>query len=218
MLSSVRRRFSRLLIGGGAALMLTAAVLIALTATGVLGDADGKSGPGTVTGFGSVLSVAPPASSPSPAPPVSTAPLDRILIPGAKVDAPIVVKGLDANRVMQSPDNADDVAWYDFTSRPGQGSNAVFSGHVDYVKVGPAVFWNLNDLNAGDGIEIRYTDGTSVFYEVTAVNTFDAATAPIDEIVGPTAGDAVTLITCAGSFNGATRQYDQRLIVRAEKV
>jgi hypothetical protein len=49
---------------------------------------------------------------------------------------------------MPSPDNAWDVAWYDFSARPGAGSNAVFSGHVDYHDVGPAVFWNLRDLRA----------------------------------------------------------------------
>jgi hypothetical protein len=49
------------------------------------------------------------------------------------------------------------------------------------------------------------------------VNTFDAASAPIDQIVGPTATDSLTFITCAGTFDTTTRQYDKRLVVRAEK-
>jgi hypothetical protein len=61
----------------------------------------------------------------------STAPLTRIVIPKAKVDAPLVMLGIDDNGVMQSTSNAWDVAWYDFSARPGASGNAVFSGHVD---------------------------------------------------------------------------------------
>lgn len=197
-------------------MLLAAATLFGLMAGGVIGN--GASGPGTVTGFGSVLSAAAPVASATPAQPVSSAPIERLIIPAVKIDAPVVVKGVDADGVMESPDNAYDVAWYDFTARPGSGSNAVFAGHVDYVKVGPAVFWRLKDLKPGDRIEVRLADGTSFAYAVTAVNTFDAASAPIDQIVGPTTKDSVTLITCAGTFNRQTKQYDKRLIVRAEGV
>ena len=108
------------------------------------------------------------------------------------------------------------MAWYDFTSRPGEGSNAVFSGHVDYVNVGPAVFWSLNELKTGDIIEVRYAD--AVRYSVTEMDILDAATAPVEDIVGPTTTDSLTLITCAGTFNRTTGDYDDRLVVRAEKV
>ena len=37
-----------------------------------------------------------------------------------------------------------------------------------------------------------------------------AATAPIDQIVGATANDSLTMITCAGTVNRQTGQYDQR--------
>lgn len=218
MFRPLRGRVSTVLIALGAVMMLGAATVFTLAATGIVGDSVGNSEPRTVTGFGSVMSAATPPVRPSPASTITTAPLERIVIPGAKVDAPIVTKGIDANNVMESPDNADDVAWYDFTARPGAGSNAVFSGHLDYVDVGPAVFWDLNDLVSGDDITIRYADGTLVTYAVTAVNTFDADTAPIDQIVGPTLIDSITLITCAGTFDRETGQYDQRLIVRAERV
>lgn len=212
-----RRALSWLLLAAGGGLIVAAVSVFALFSVGLTGQETGSSGPGTVIGFGSVLSAGTPANAPAAASPVTAAPLDRLIIPSVDVDAPIVTKTLDANRVMQSPDNAYDVAWYDFTARPGEGSNAVFAGHVDYVNVGPAVFWPLKDLNPGDPIEIRYADGTAVSYQVSAVNTFDAATAPIDVIVGPTPVDSLTLITCAGAFNRSTRQYEQRLVVRAEK-
>lgn len=155
---------------------------------------------------------------PTPDAPLTTAPLERIIVPAAGVDAPIVIKGVENDGKMQSPDNAQDVAWYRFTSRPGDGSNAVFAGHVDYADIGPAVFWRLNELKPGDAIQIRYADGVSVRYTVTTLDTVHAATASVEEIVGPTATDTLTLITCAGNFNRLTGDYDDRLVVRAEKV
>jgi LPXTG-site transpeptidase (sortase) family protein len=175
----------------------------------------------TVTGFGNVLQ-AVPATVPAPTlepnvPLASTAPLERILIPRIGVDAPVVVKGVGDDGVMQSPDGPWDVAWYDFSARPGFGSNAVFSGHVDYRDVGPAVFWRLRELEQGDIIRVRLADGAEYGYRVMAKNTFDAATAPVAEIVGPTPQEVITLITCIGTFDQTTRQYDQRLVVRAER-
>jgi len=208
-----RGLLSTVLLAAGVGLLIASGVLF-LFAT----NQRGYSGPGTVTGFGSVLSAVPPASPTPPATPVSTAPIERILIPAVKVDAPIVVKGIDANGEMEAPDNAYDVAWYDFTARPGTGSNAVFSGHVDYINVGPAVFWGLKDLKQGDRVEVRLADGTLFEYAVTAVNTFPTDNAPVDQIVGPTATESVTLITCTGTWDKVKKQYDQRLIVRAERV
>jgi len=203
----------------GIAALAAAGVLFGLSATGIVGDGGGKySGPGTVTGFGSVVQT-PSPTTPSPSlPPPSEAPLATLVIPNASVDASIVTLGIDANRVMQSPGNAYDVAWYDFSARPGFGGNAVFSGHVDYHDVGPAVFWNLRDLVAGDLIEVRLQDGTVYQYHVSALQCLPVGEAPIDEIVGPSPTEVVTLITCCGTFDYSTRQYDKRLIVRADRV
>lgn len=211
-----RTTASAALIAIGTVLIVGAATLVALTWTGAISGARSASGPGTVTGFGSVLTAGKPLGPPEPASPLSSAALNRIMIPRVEIDAPIVVKGLDSAGVMQAPDTAVDVAWYDFSSRPGDGGNAVFSGHVDYVDVGPAVFWRLKDLQPGDVIQVSFIDGISAEYAVSAVNTFEAATAPVDQIVGATAKDSLTLITCAGTFDRQTQQYDQRLIVRAE--
>ena len=65
---------------------------------------------------------------------------------------------------------------------------------------------------------MRLADGTTYTYAVTSKNQYDAATAPVDQIVGPTPTQTVTLITCGGTFNSATHQYDKRTVVRAERV
>ena len=182
---------------------------------------NGNSGPETVTGFGNIFDVAPPATPTEPPPnvaPPSDAPIARLVIPAIDVDAPVTVKGVDANGVMENPDGPWDVAWYEFTARPGFGSNAVFSGHLDYAGVGPAVFWRLRELEQDDIVEVHLEDGTVYRYRVIAKDQVYAATADVGAIVGPTAQEIVTLITCAGTFDPVTGQYDQRLIIRAERI
>jgi len=212
-------RISVIIMAMGIAALIAAGILFALSATGIIGNGGLRySGPGTVTGFGSVVQT-PSAATPSPTLPTpSSAALVRLVIPKAKVDAKVVTLGVDANGVMQSPSNAYDVAWYDFSARPGAGGNAVFSGHVDYHDVGPAVFWNLRDLVSGDLIEVHLDDGTVYLYSVSALNCIPVNEAPIGQIVGSTPTEVVTLITCCGTFNSSTRQYDKRLVVRADRI
>lgn len=209
-------RLSVLVMALGIGALVAAGVLFGLSATGIIGDGGLRSGPGTVTGFGNYT---PSPSTPMPfAPTPSASAMTRLIIPKAEVDAVLVMLGIDENGVMESTANAYDVAWYDFSARPGTGSNAVFSGHVDYHDVGEAVFWNLRDLQPGDVIDVRLADGTSYKYSVSAMNCMPVSEAPISEIVGPTQSEVVTLITCCGTFNSSTRQYDSRLVVRADRI
>ena len=216
------KRLSVALIGIGSALMLAAAALLALVATDVIGNATGgNSDLETITGFGASIHAPTPGPTPTPSakfPPGADAKVARLKIPSVAIDAPVVVRGLDNERVMETPDNAVDTAWYDFTARPGFDGNAVFSGHVDYINVGKAVFWNLKDLKERDEIAVEMADGTVYKYAVVSLNQYDSATAPVEEIVGNTPEQTVTLITCSGTFNTVTRQYDKRLVVRAERV
>ena len=148
----------------------------------------------------------------------SDSPLVRIVIPHIGVDAPITTKDMDAHGVMEPPDGPEDVAWYGFTARPGSGSNAVFSAHVDYHGYGPAVFADLKKLEKGDLVEVHTADGAVYRYEVTLSLSYPAETAPFEDIVGPTSREVITLITCAGTFDQAARRYSHRLVVRAERV
>jgi LPXTG-site transpeptidase (sortase) family protein len=146
------------------------------------------------------------------------APIANIVIPKFDIDAPVVVRGVDANNVMETPDGPKDVAWYDFTNPPGAGSNAVFSAHVDYINYGPAVFWHLKDLEQGDLVQVRLESGTVYTYAVESRQNVPAE--PTQEvlasIVGDTPTDVITLITCGGSWDG--HEYSERVIVRATRV
>ena len=216
-----QNKLSMALMVAGVSMMIGALILM-LVATGVIfSSSSGNSSLETVAAFGEPIRTATPGPTPTPTgqfPPGSDAPVARLIIEKAEIDAPVVIKGVDAQGVMQSPDNAYDTAWYDFSARPGFGGNAVFAGHVDYIRVGKAVFWNLKDLEKGDLIQVRLQDGTVYKYAVNFREQFDAATAPVDTIVGPTPNETVTLITCGGTFNPTTHQYDKRLVIRAERI
>jgi LPXTG-site transpeptidase (sortase) family protein len=201
-------------MGAGVLSLAAAITLFVLTLTGILGN-NGYSGPGTVTGFGSGFFLTPQPTRTAVLPTPDGAAIAVLAIPKYDVSAPVVTRSVDAAGVMQTPDGPHDVAWYDFSAKPGFGSNAVFSGHVDYINYGPAVFWHLKDLVFGDVIEVHLDDTTVYHYKVVSVQEVPLAQADVGSIVSGTPRDIITLITCGGSWTG--HEYDSRVVVRAER-
>jgi LPXTG-site transpeptidase (sortase) family protein len=158
-----------------------------------------------------------PAPPPAPASASGSSPIQRLRVSQVGIDANVITLGVDPDGTMQAPKTAFDVAWYDFSARPGSGSNAVFAAHVDFRGVGPAVFWRLRELREGSQIQVVLDDGSTLTYRVVIAQAYGANDAPIEWIVGATERDSITLITCDGTFNTATREYDRRLVVRAER-
>lgn len=141
----------------------------------------------------------------------------RIEIPTIGVKAPIEVKSIDANGVMENPGSPDAVAWYDFTARPEDQGNAVFAGHLDYEGVGPAVFWELGSVSHGDEVNVTQVDGRTIRYRITEVRSVPAD-ADASNIVASGDVAKITIITCAGSFDPSSQEYNQRIIVTGERV
>jgi LPXTG-site transpeptidase (sortase) family protein len=146
----------------------------------------------------------------------------RLLIEKIGVNAPVDTYGLDAHQVPQVPTGSganQTIAWYNFSSRPGSGSNAVFAGHVTWN--GPAVFFKLAQVAQGDVIKLQGTDGTVLVYNVASVFSVDPTDPDAVKVMQATERDMVTLITCSGTYSDTSDpvfggEYDERLIVRAE--
>ncbi len=167
-----------------------------------------------------------PTSTASPVPVLAAPPVEpplrdaayHMIIDKIGVNAGVFTYGVDANRVPEVPLNATDVAWYNFSARPGTGSNAVFAGHVTWG--GPAVFYDLDSLEPGDRIVLRGDDGTELGYVVSDTFLVDAEDPNSLSVMSGTSNDVITLITCGGSFyytgdpvfNG---DYTHRRIIRA---
>lgn len=138
----------------------------------------------------------------------------RLLIPTIAVDAPIIPVSLEPSGIMGSPAEAQLVGWYELGPRPGESSNAILAGHLDW-KGQSGVFNRLHELKVGDTIEVQSENGTQSRYIVEEAQTYQAATAPLADIFGPTAGSHLTLITCAGSYDSSQQLYHERLVIRA---
>ncbi len=167
---------------------------------------------------------APASDHPSGPPP--PAPV-RFVIPRLYVDAPVIPEGLTADGHPGVPDRPDQVAWYPFTAAPGQSSNAVFSGHVDWqTRTGepiPGVFYRLREMKIGDIIEIALENGARLQYRVTGNVATPYNDPNVAKVMESTNRDVITIITCGGTwvrdrsadFGG---NYSHRVIVRAERV
>lgn len=154
---------------------------------------------------------------------VNTSPAARIFIDSIGASAPIMELGLDANRVPEVPDYSNSrtpgalVAWYDFTAIPGQGSNAVFAGHVTFD--GPGVFYYLDRVSPGDTVRVITEDGKTMIYQVFDTLVVDPSRV---DLLSPTDEDIVTVITCGGgnfisvpgeAYGG---HYPGRVVLRAK--
>lgn len=194
------------------------AVLVVLLSRGVFSDEGSPAREVKVVPTATATGLpAPTTVPPSEAPPV------RLSIPEIDVDAALEPQVVEANGVMPDPSGPEVVAVYDVSAyhpgqehRPGFGGNAILSGHVDYIRYGPAVFWDLSELEPGDEVEVLLEDGTAYRYAVVWNERWSIAEVPWERVFEVNGRDAVTLITCAGSWDGA--EYSDRRGVRAERV
>lgn len=151
----------------------------------------------------------------------------RIDIPGIYIDAPVIALGVGADAIPDVPQRPDQIAWYNFSATPGQNSNAVFSGHVDWQTPQgdpiPGVFYRLRELHIGDRITVTLENEVKLEYRVTGNVATSYDDPNVVRSMDPTIRDVITLITCGGSWeykpaedNGGN--YSHRVVVRAELV
>jgi LPXTG-site transpeptidase (sortase) family protein len=144
----------------------------------------------------------------------------RLVIEKIGVDAPVSAYGLDENAAPLVPYEAELVAWYNFSSYPGEGDNAVFAGHVTWR--GEGVFYDLDQVAVGDHVRVVREDGSHLVYEITDSLLVEPTAQEAQNWMLPAGEDVITLITCGGerhltdTFIGA--EYDHRQIVRARLI
>jgi Sortase domain len=141
----------------------------------------------------------------------------EISIPRIGLEAKIVTVGLDAAGAIQVPplEQAHLAGWYRLGPSPGEVGNAVVVGHVDSYAMGPAVFFEIGTLRAGDVIEIRRKDATVARFVVKSTGSYPKSAFPTDLVYGPSDQAGLRLITCGGQFDEAARSYLNNVIVFA---
>ena len=139
-----------------------------------------------------------------------------MIIPKLGVDAVVESRGVGPDGISQNPQDPHNVAWYDFSERPGENGISLFAAHKDWYGIGPTVFYKLATLATGDQIEVRSQDGRLRAYRVVQTLDVDPASRAADLMTG-TAG-SVVLYTCDGTFDAANGQYSRRFVVKADPV
>jgi len=137
-----------------------------------------------------------------------------IEIPAIGVRARLVPLGLDADGTLEVPTRSGDAGWWIGGSRPGERGPAVIAGHVDS-RTGPAVFYRLSQLRAGDRIAVEGRDGSRIRFVVRRSQRFPKTRFPTARVYGPTRGATLRLITCSGAFDRATGHYLDNTVVFA---
>ena len=157
--------------------------------------------------------VAPPQSAAAQvARPVS------LTIPLIGVKTNLITLGLAAGGAMQVPPSTSTVAgWFTGSPRPGAVGSSIIVGHVDS-KHGPGIFFRLPELQKGDDVFIKRSDGTTAEFRVTEVQEYPKDHFPTDTVYGPTPDAELRLITCGGTFNSVTGHYLSNIIVYASQI
>lgn len=168
----------------------------------------------------------PPASGPSVAVadgalPTGTAvvPPTRLRIPDLRLDARVDPVGVNPKtNDFEVPPAVDLVGWYRYG--PGLEATAgsvVIAGHVDGAEQGPGAFFRLRDVAIGAGIEVTGADGRVNRYTVVAREIYRKTAIPLDRYFARDGTPRLTLITCGGPFDRATRHYRDNVVITAAR-
>jgi Sortase domain len=144
----------------------------------------------------------------------ATPPPVRIDIPRIGVVSSLDRLGRARDKTVEVPARWEVAGWYAAGTRPGDPGSAVILGHVDS-KRGPAVFFRLRELRAGDEIQVGRADGSTIRFAVERVAQYDKQRFPTEEVYYPTLTPALRLVTCGGEFDATAGHYRSNVIVFA---
>jgi sortase (surface protein transpeptidase) len=137
----------------------------------------------------------------------------RLKVKAIGVDTALETLRLGDDGELTPPEDFGRAGWYADGTRPGDVGPAVIAGHVDS-KRGPAVFYRLRELEAGDRIDV-VRGGRTVRFTVTSTAWYPKKRFPTDRVYGPTPDRQLRLITCGGVFDRSLRSYRDNLVVYA---
>jgi sortase (surface protein transpeptidase) len=138
----------------------------------------------------------------------------RVRIPAIKVNAPVGPLEIEENNVLPAPETAEGTGWWRAGPEPGERGPAVIVGHVDSY-TGPAVFYRLHELVAGQEIFVDRADGTTATFVASRVERHHKHAFPTEAVYGVTPNPQLRLITCGGDFDRQDRSYLDNIIVYA---
>lgn len=141
---------------------------------------------------------------------------ETLSIPAIGIEAEVLPLGTEKDGRMAVPKTPDEVSWFEPGYLPGENGRAVIAGHVDAVD-GPAIFWDLADLKAGDEITVAGGE-KELKFKVYAMESVELDLADVKDIFGYRSTPELVLITCSGEFDYERGTREERLVVYAELI
>lgn len=200
---------------------LAGAVLVTGCSSSGASDVPTTAGPSSVRSSPTPLPPLPSgaADAPAPAPAAgsSTPAPVSLSVPAIGVRTGLDPLQLTGDGVLQTPSQWQVAGWYAGGVRPGDPGPAVIAGHVDS-RAGPAVFYKLRHVKAGDRAEVTRADGSVLNFVVDTVAEYPKDQFPSAAVYGPTALPELRLVTCTGEFDYQHHSYLDNLVVSAHLV
>lgn len=181
-----------------------------------------------LAGCGNPAPTSPPApvgdvtATSAPSRPLTVAMSDstrptRIRIPGIGADSSLTKVGVDADNVVQVPDEAhpEQAAWYRYSVVPGQLGPAVILGHINGGgRLG--VFARLAEVKVGDTVEVTLSNHKVLTFTVQATALPAKTAFPTQAVYGDTRTAALRLLSCGGRLDRTHHRYLDQVIVYAD--
>jgi hypothetical protein len=198
----VRARSRALLVGPG----LLAALLVGGCGPAATSGAGGAQ-PATVAAGAQVPGPTGAADASGHTTPAGGLPVS-LRIPAINAQSTLVPLGLNPDRTVQVPpvNTPMQAGWYTDGPAPGEVGPAVLLGHVDGDRQ-EGIFFRLHVL-------VTRQDGSTLTFQVTTVQEVSKQDFP-SQVYNMTADPELRLITCGGSFDRATHNYLDNIIVSA---
>ena len=197
---------SRVLAGVAALLAIIAiiAVVAGCSSDAVTAPMPSVSAPGSIAPAGAA------------APMARSAPV-RVHIPAIGVDSALMQLGLQADGTLQVPPSGFPAGWYTGAPTPGELGPAILAGHVDWGGQ-PGVFSRLRELTTDAQVTVTRQDGSAAVFRVTQVKQYPKDKFPTSEVYGDLDHPGLRLITCGGSFDRQTRNYEDNIVAFADLI
>ncbi|MFD3744277.1 class F sortase [Nocardia sp. NPDC058633] len=154
-----------------------------------------------------------PGEAPTAAPLDRSAPI-RLEIPAIGLDTIPRRSGVTETGALAAPAEYEQTSWFEAGASPGEAGSAVILGHVDST-AGPAVFFRLGELTAGDGVRVTRQDGSIARFVVDRTEAVDKNEFPADRVFTADGTARLRLITCGGPFDRTAGRYLSNVIVYA---
>jgi sortase family protein len=152
-------------------------------------------------------------------PPAGSPPVE-LRIPSLAVDAPVVATGVAEDGQLAIPADISRVGWYRWGPKPGaRAGSVVLVSHLDSAsQPGLGALAYLRTVEAGALVAVTTRDGREWRYRVVGRQAIAKGRLPLEDIFSSTGQPRLTLMTCGGSFDPATRSYDDTVVVSAVPV